>query len=50
MIIFGPNDLVPIDLDTVWAELDAMGAADFLSEGFPDDPPVEPDPTIYFDD
>jgi antitoxin VapB len=31
-----------------WAKLDALGARDFLPEGLPDDPPLEPD-AISFD-
>lgn len=30
-------------------DLDALGARDFLIEGLPEDPPVEPDDTITFD-
>jgi antitoxin VapB len=39
----------PIDLDKFWAKLDALGAADYLPEGAPDDPPAEPDPRVFFD-
>ena len=31
------------DADAFWAKLDALGARDFLPEGLPDDPPLEPD-------
>ena len=36
------------DADAFWAKLDALGARDFLPEGIPDDPPLEPD-DISFD-
>ena len=32
-----------IDVDALWAKLDAMGARDFLIEGAPDEAPVEPE-------
>jgi antitoxin VapB len=31
------------DSDAFRAKLDALGARDFLPEGLPDDPPLEPD-------
>jgi predicted nucleic acid-binding protein len=43
-------DKPPVDLDKFWAELDALGARDFLPDGIPDDPPVEPDPRVFFDE
>jgi len=36
-----------IDLDRFWAELDALGAHDFLREGIPDDPPAAPDSRVF---
>jgi antitoxin VapB len=36
------------DPGAFWAKLDALGARDFLPEGLPDDPPLEPD-AISFD-
>ena len=33
----------PFDADAFWAKLDALGARDFLPDGVPDDPPVEPE-------
>jgi antitoxin VapB len=30
----------PIDAAALWAQLDAMGARDFLIEGLPDDAPL----------
>ena len=38
----------PFDADAFWAKLDALGARDFLAEGLPDDPLLEPD-EISFD-
>lgn len=48
-VILEPLKKKPIDLDKFWAELDALGAEDFLPHGVPDDPPVEPDPRIFVD-
>jgi antitoxin VapB len=49
-VILEPMKKQPIDLDKFWAELDALGAKDFLPEGIPDEQPVEPDPRVFFDD
>jgi antitoxin VapB len=49
-VILEPLKKQPIDLDQFWAELDALGARDFLPDGVPDDPPVEPDPRIFVDE
>ena len=32
------------------AELDALGAKDFLPDGIPDEAPVEPDPRVFVDE
>ncbi len=37
------------DVEAWYARLDALGARDFLPDGLPDDPPVEPDDSINFD-
>jgi antitoxin VapB len=42
-VILEPMDKPPIDVDALWAKLDAMGARDLLHHGLPDDPPVEPE-------
>jgi len=44
------NRPTPADLDKFWADLDALGANDFLQEGILDDPPAEPDPRVFTDD
>jgi len=49
-VILEPMKKQPIDFDKFWAELDALGARDFLPEGIPDDPPAEPDPRVFFDE
>jgi len=49
-VILEPISKQPIDFDKFWAELDALGARDFLPDGIPDDPPVEPDPRVFFDE
>lgn len=42
-VILEPMETPPFDVDAMWARLDAMGARDFLPDGLPDDPPVEPE-------
>jgi antitoxin VapB len=49
-VILEPIAKQPIDFDKFWAELDALGARDFLPDGIPDDPPLEPDPRVFFDE
>ena len=49
-VILEPIKKPPLDLDKFWAELDALGAADFLPDGIPDDQPSEPDPRVFFDE
>jgi antitoxin VapB len=49
-LILEPLKKQPIDLDKFWAKLDALGARDFLPDGIPDDPPIEPDPRVFFDE
>ena len=40
----------PVDFDKFWAELDALGAKDFLPDGIPQDPPLEADQRVFFDE
>ena len=42
-VILEPMETPPIDVEALWASLDAMGARDFLIEGLPVDAPVEPE-------
>ena len=49
-VILEPLKKPPIDIDKFWAELDALGARDFLPDGIPDDPPLQPDPRVFFDE
>ncbi|NPU15628.1 AbrB/MazE/SpoVT family DNA-binding domain-containing protein [Bradyrhizobium sp. 83002] len=49
-VILEPMTRAPLDLDKFWAELDALGARDFLPDGIPDDPPLQPDPRTFFDE
>ena len=49
-MILEPLEKQPIDLEKFWAELDALGASDFLPDGIPDEPPAEPDPRVFFDE
>jgi antitoxin VapB len=48
-VILEPLRKEPIDVEALWAELDALGARDFLPDGLPDDPPLMPDEDISFD-
>jgi antitoxin VapB len=48
-VILEPMERTPIDVEALWAKLDAMGARDFLSDGLADDPPLMPDDDISFD-
>jgi len=49
-VILEPLKKPPVDLDKFWAELDALGARDFLTDSIPDDPPAKPDPRVFFDE
>ena len=49
-VILEPLDKPPIDLEKFWAELDALGARDYLPDGIPDEPPAKPDPRVFFDE
>ena len=48
-VILEPVEKAPFDVKAWRARLDALGAADFLPDGLPKDPPVEPDDSISFD-
>jgi antitoxin VapB len=42
-VILEPMEKKPFDYATWRARLDALGAREFLVEGMPDDPPVQPE-------
>ena len=42
-VILEPLEMPPFDYEAWRAQLDAFGASDFLPDGLPDDPPVEPE-------
>ncbi len=48
-VILEPLEKAPFDVRAWRARLDALGAADFLPDGLPDEPPFEPGDTISFD-
>lgn len=48
-VILEPLRKPPFDVEAWRAQLDALGAAEFLAEGLPEDLPIEPDDTISFD-
>ena len=49
-VILEPLQTQPFDAAAWFARLDELGARDFLPDGLPDDPPVEPDPRKFFDE
>jgi antitoxin VapB len=48
-VILEPMKKQPFDAEAWFALLDELGGRDFLPDGIPDDPPLEPDPRIFFD-
>jgi antitoxin VapB len=48
-VILEPLKKQPFDTEAWFARLDELGARDFLPDGIPEDPPLEPDPRIFFD-
>jgi antitoxin VapB len=48
-VILEPIAKQPFDAEAWFALLDELGGRDFLPDGIPDDPPLEPDPRIFFD-
>ncbi len=49
-VILEPLQTQPFDAAAWFARLDELGARDFLPDGIPDDPPVEPDPRKFIDE
>jgi antitoxin VapB len=49
-VILAPMKKQSVDFDKFWAELDALGAKDFLPDGIPQDPPLEADRRVFFDE
>jgi antitoxin VapB len=49
-VILAPMKKPSVDFDQFWAELDALGAKDFLPDGIPQDPPLEADRRVFFDE
>jgi antitoxin VapB len=49
-VILEPLKQPAVDLNQFWAELDALGAKDFLPDGILDEPPAEPDQRVFFDE
>jgi antitoxin VapB len=46
-VILEPLEKPSFDVEAWYARLDALGGADFLPEGPPDDPPWRPDPRVH---
>ena len=49
-VILEPLKKQPFDAEAWFARLDELGGRDFLPDGIPDDPPVEPDPRVFFEE
>jgi antitoxin VapB len=49
-VILEPLEKQPFDAEAWFARLDELGGRDFLPDGSPDDPPVKPDPRVFFDE
>jgi antitoxin VapB len=49
-VILEPLKKKPVDLKAWFARLDKLGARDFLPDGIPDDPPVQPGPRKFFEE
>ena len=49
-VILAPIKKPPVDFDKFWAELDTLGAKDFLPDGIPQDPPLDADRRVFFDE
>ncbi len=49
-VILAPVKKPSVDLESCWAELDALGAKDFLPDGISQDPPLEADQRVFFDE
>jgi antitoxin VapB len=49
-VILEPLEKQLVDVEAWFAQLDALGARDFLPDGIPDDPPAKPDPRVFFDE
>src|SRR5947207_6808468 len=49
-VILEPLQTQPFDAAAWFARLDELGERDFLPDGIPDDPPVEPDPRNLLDE
>ena len=48
-VILEPLEKTAFDVDAWRKRLDVLGSADFLPNGLPDDPALQPDPEITFD-
>jgi antitoxin VapB len=48
-VILEPMEKAPFDVIAWRSRLDSLGAANFLPEGIPDDPPLLPEDSISFD-
>jgi antitoxin VapB len=48
-VILEPLNKPPFDAEAWFARLDELGGPAFLPEGIPDDPPLQPDPRVFFD-
>jgi antitoxin VapB len=49
-VILEPLKKQPVDVEAWFARLDELGGRDFLPDGLPEDPPLKPDPRVFFDE
>jgi antitoxin VapB len=48
--VLEPMEKPPFDAEAWFARLDELGGRDFLPDGLPEDPPLKPDPRVFFDE
>jgi antitoxin VapB len=49
-VILEPLNKPLFDAEAWFTRLDELGGRAFLPDGIPDDPPVQPDPCVFFDE
>jgi antitoxin VapB len=49
-VVLEPMEKPPFDAEAWFARLDELGGRDFLPDGLPEDPPLKPDPRVFFDE
>jgi antitoxin VapB len=49
-VILEPIKKQPFDAEAWFARLDELGGQNFMPDGVPEDPPVQPDRRVFFDE